>query len=93
MSVDDRVVTVVRGWIGKAENDLKTAAHTLKISGDCPTDTICFHAQQCVEKCAEAPSAECYAASETTVRARMDRQTTFHVVPKMAATSLHDKLK
>jgi HEPN domain-containing protein len=26
------------------------AAHTLKLGADCPTDTVCFHAQQCVEK-------------------------------------------
>ena len=36
--------------VTKAENDLKTAAHTLKLGEDCPTDTVCFHAQQCVEK-------------------------------------------
>ena len=34
----------------KAENDLKNAAHTLKLARGCPTDTVCFHAQQCVEK-------------------------------------------
>lgn len=34
----------------KAENDLKTAAHTLKMGRDCPTDTVCFHGQQSVEK-------------------------------------------
>ena len=50
MSVDDRVVDVARGWVDKAENDLKTAVHTLTITDDCPTDTVCFHAQQCVEK-------------------------------------------
>ena len=43
-------LAVVRGWIQKAENDLKNAAWTLKIEGDCPTDTACFHAQQCIEK-------------------------------------------
>jgi len=41
---------VIRQWVEKAENDLKTAAHTLKLGKDCPTDTVCFHAQQCVEK-------------------------------------------
>lgn len=41
---------VVREWIGKAENDLKNASFTLTMGDDCPTDTICFHAQQCVEK-------------------------------------------
>ena len=28
----------------------KTAVHTLTLGKDCPTDTVCFHAQQCVEK-------------------------------------------
>ncbi len=44
------VITVVRQWIQKAENDLKNASHTLKLGEDAPTDTICFHVQQCVEK-------------------------------------------
>ena len=43
-------MTVVREWIAKAENDLKNAVHTLKLGEECPTDTVCFHAQQCVEK-------------------------------------------
>jgi HEPN domain-containing protein len=43
-------VAGVREWIGKAENDLKNATHTLKLGKECPTDTVCFHAQQCVEK-------------------------------------------
>lgn len=30
----------------KAENDLKNAGHTLKLGTKCPTDTVCFHAQQ-----------------------------------------------
>lgn len=46
----DQVLVVVREWVIKAENDLKTAAHTLRLGDDCPTDTVCFHAQQCVEK-------------------------------------------
>lgn len=46
----EKVLSVVREWVAKAENDLKTAAHTLKLGKDCPTDTVCFHAQQCVEK-------------------------------------------
>ena len=44
------VMQVIRQWAQKAENDLKTAAHTLKLGERCPTDTVCFHAQQCVEK-------------------------------------------
>jgi HEPN domain-containing protein len=26
------------------------ASHTLELEEDCPTDTVAFHAQQCVEK-------------------------------------------
>jgi HEPN domain-containing protein len=44
------VYIVAREWIIKAENDLKTAAYTIKMSKGCPTDIVCFHAQQCVEK-------------------------------------------
>jgi HEPN domain-containing protein len=46
----DQVLSVAGGWAAKAENDLKNAAHTLKLGKGCPTDTVCFHAQQCVEK-------------------------------------------
>jgi HEPN domain-containing protein len=46
----EHVITVVREWVSKAENDLTTAAHTLKLGANCPTDTVCFHAQQVVEK-------------------------------------------
>ena len=41
----DKVIIVIREWIGKAENDLKTAVHTLEMDDECPTDTVCFHAQ------------------------------------------------
>ena len=46
----DQLVSVLREWVAKAENDLKTATHVLKLEQDCPTDTVCFHAQQVVEK-------------------------------------------
>ncbi len=46
----EQVLVVAREWLIKAENDLKTAAHTLKLAQECPTDAVCFHAQQCVEK-------------------------------------------
>lgn len=48
------VLTVVREWVLKAENDLKNAAHTLLLGKECPTDTVCFHAQQCAEKYVKA---------------------------------------
>jgi HEPN domain-containing protein len=50
MTLDERAVAVAREWVQTAENDLRTAAHTLKLGRTCPTDTVCFHAQQCVEK-------------------------------------------
>lgn len=40
----------IRRWVEKAEHDLKNAEHTLTLGDDCPIDTVCFHAQQCVEK-------------------------------------------
>jgi HEPN domain-containing protein len=46
----EKVIVVVNEWVNKAENDLKTALHTLEMDDDCPTDTACFHAQQVVEK-------------------------------------------
>ncbi len=50
MPAPKAIITVIREWVTKADNDLKTAAHTLTLGKDCPTDTVCFHAQQCVEK-------------------------------------------
>lgn len=50
MSAPDPVVQVLREWLAKAENDLLTAVHMLGLKEACPTDTVCFHAQQCVEK-------------------------------------------
>ena len=44
------VFTVAREWVIKAENDLKTASYLLKMSKGCPIDSVCFHAQQSVEK-------------------------------------------
>ncbi len=50
MSEADEIIIVTRDWVIKAENDLKNAVYTLGMGDDCPTDTVCFHAQQCVEK-------------------------------------------
>jgi HEPN domain-containing protein len=46
----EKRIAVCAEWIAKAENDLTNAAHALKLGESCPTDTVCFHAQQCVEK-------------------------------------------
>jgi HEPN domain-containing protein len=50
MSVPPEVLHVVRQWVEKAEEDLLTSEHALTLRDHCPVGTICFHAQQCVEK-------------------------------------------
>jgi HEPN domain-containing protein len=50
MPADKKVLTIVRGWIEKAESDLKNARLVLGAAEDCPADTVAFHAQQCAEK-------------------------------------------
>ncbi|MFO7956526.1 MAG: HEPN domain-containing protein [Candidatus Brocadiia bacterium] len=50
MPVPEGQIAVAREWVVKAENDLRTAEYTLTMGERCPTDTVCFHAQQCVEK-------------------------------------------
>jgi len=45
----DRLVEAYR-WAEKADHHLRNAEHTLLLEDDCPFDTVCFHAQQCVEK-------------------------------------------
>jgi len=46
----ERILQVVHERVVKAGNDLKNATHTLTLGAECPTDTVCFHAQQCIEK-------------------------------------------
>lgn len=46
----DPTHTVVREWVVKAESDLRAAVHLLTLGTDCPTEIVCYHAQQCVEK-------------------------------------------
>ena len=50
MNVPPEVISLVRQWVEKAEEDLRTAEHTLTLEDDCPYGTVCFHAQQCAEK-------------------------------------------
>lgn len=45
----EEIKILVKGWIAKAENDLKIAQDEIKTENPA-TDAICFHAQQCVEK-------------------------------------------
>jgi hypothetical protein len=49
MPADRDTLAVVGEWMAKADSDLRAAALLLKMK-DCPTDVVCFHAEQCVEK-------------------------------------------
>ncbi len=46
----DEVLHIVRQWVERAEEDLNAAERLLVGEEYCPTSTVCFHAQQCVEK-------------------------------------------
>jgi HEPN domain-containing protein len=49
----DEIKVAVERWLLKAKNDLRTSETMLSI--DRPiTDTACFHAHQCAEKCLKA---------------------------------------
>jgi HEPN domain-containing protein len=50
MPVPEAILTVVREWIVKADHDLTAAVQILKLGKEAPTETVGFHAQQCVEK-------------------------------------------
>jgi HEPN domain-containing protein len=43
----------IKGWLLLADGDLKTAEDELRMK-EAVTNAICFHAQQCVEKCLKA---------------------------------------
>lgn len=43
-------IAVLREWLEKADNDLIAARQIQELGKAAPADTVCFHAQQCVEK-------------------------------------------
>ncbi len=47
--MDEKLRAILRQWLLKGDNDLKTAEYGLQ-SPKPITDTICFHCQQAVEK-------------------------------------------
>jgi len=47
--MDDITVEIVRQWLHKAEHDLLNICNNLAAE-TIPTDTVCFHAQQAIEK-------------------------------------------
>jgi HEPN domain-containing protein len=50
MPASAATLAVVQEWIVKADHDLTAAVQILKLGKAAPVDTVCFHAQQCVEK-------------------------------------------
>lgn len=50
MNEQPEITAIVRGWVEKAENDLRNAEYVMRLEQDCPADTVCFHCQQCAEK-------------------------------------------
>lgn len=51
--MNEEILLAVYRWIKKAKNDLLTAKTMLNLETPV-TDTTCFHAQQCAEKCFKA---------------------------------------
>ena len=51
--MDEAKQAAIERWLAKAHNDLVTARTMLGVEPPV-TDTACFHAQQCVEKCLKA---------------------------------------
>lgn len=50
MKEQPEILKLVRQWVGKAEEDILNATHSLTLCDKCPVSTVCFHAQQCTEK-------------------------------------------
>lgn len=50
MDKKEKVLKLVREWVGKAEADLKAAELDLTAGGDSLLGDACSHAQQCAEK-------------------------------------------
>lgn len=47
--MDERQREIVGQWFHKAENDLQNIRNNLAAK-EVPMDTVCFHAQQAIEK-------------------------------------------
>jgi len=50
MNVSPDKLHWIQQWVIKADSDLKAVEHLLTLQDDCPTEVVCFHAQQGVEK-------------------------------------------
>jgi len=86
MPDSENTLAVAGEWMAKADNDLRSAEYLLKMK-DCPTDTICFHAQQCVEKCLKA----LLVAQGTGFKKTHDLEELMGLLPPRLRPSLDDK--
>ena len=77
MTGQPSVAELVKQWLLKARSDLRTAEHTLGLTEDCPYDTVCFHAHQCVEKSLKAV----LVASQIPFRKTHDLEELFLLLP------------
>ncbi len=50
MPKSEHIFKVAVEWAVKADHDFIAASQLLKMGAGCPTDVVCFHAAQCVEK-------------------------------------------
>jgi HEPN domain-containing protein len=86
MPENENAMIVAQEWMAKADNDLRSAEYLLKME-DCPTDTICFHVQQCVEKCLKA----LLVTQGTGFRKTHDLEELVALVPSRLRPSLDDR--
>jgi HEPN domain-containing protein len=86
MPDNENALAVAGEWMAKADNDLRSAQYLLKME-DCPTDTTCFHAQQCVEKCLKA----LLVAQGTGFKKTHDLEGLMALLPPRLRPSLDDK--
>lgn len=54
MSAQRDASSASAAWIEKVAHDLFAAEHLASLGDVAPLDVVCFHAQQCVEKCLKA---------------------------------------
>lgn len=50
MTVRPEVLKEAWRWAEQADHDYRAAEYLLTMPENCPTDTVCFHCQQCAEK-------------------------------------------
>lgn len=89
MPSPELIYTVINEWIAKAENDLIAGRQILKLGASGPLDTVCFHAQQCVEKYLKAMLVFLAVPFPKT----HDLRTLIHLIPAKLRVDLSESLQ